>query len=217
MATPQSVVVVEDECIAAEDIRRRLIAWGFQVPAVVATGEDAIRSAEQTHPDLVLMDIHLKGAMDGVEAAERIRARLNVPVIYASAYNDTETMARAGVARPFEMINKPYDDLEIRAAIELALTRQRLERRLGDLEGRHNALLTMLSQASQTNACPAATVEPEEIAGWVASEVDVPLNTLRRHVGTLQATELTSEQRTILEGVERSLRSLETLVDHIQQ
>jgi CheY-like chemotaxis protein len=221
MATSQSIVIVEDECIAAEDIRRRLVAWGYQVPAVVATGEEAIRYTEQIHPDVVLMDIHLKGRMDGVEAAERIRARLNVPVIYATAYNDSETMTRAGVAGPFEMVNKPYDDLEIRAAIELALTRQRLERRLFDLESRHRSLLTMLTKASQFANAPAADhvpcVHQEEIAGWVASEVDVPLNSLRRNVGSLQATELSHEQRTILESVERSLSSLETLVDHIQQ
>ena len=65
----QSIVIVEDEGIAAEDIRRRLESWGFLVPAVVATGEEAIASAERVRPDLVLMDIHLKGCMDGVEAA----------------------------------------------------------------------------------------------------------------------------------------------------
>jgi len=129
MATPLSIVIVEDECIAAEDIRRRLVSWGYRVPAVVATGEEAITLAEQVRPDLVLMDIHLKGRMDGVEAAECIRARLNVPVIYATASNDNETMMRAGAAGPFAVINKPYDDLEIRAAIELALMRQKLEHR----------------------------------------------------------------------------------------
>lgn len=133
MATPQSIVVAEDECIAAEDIRRRLVSWGYRVCAVVATGEEAIKSAEQVHPDLVLMDIHLKGRMDGLEAAECIRTRLNVPVIYATAYNDRDTLTRAGAAGPFEIINKPYDDMEIRAAIEIALTRQRLERPLIDL------------------------------------------------------------------------------------
>ena len=133
MGTPQSIVVAEDECIAAEDIRRRLVSWGYRVSAVVATGEEAIKSAEQVHPDLVLMDIHLKGRMDGLEAAERIRTRLHVPVIYATAYNDSDTMIRAGATGPFEIINKPYDDLEIRAAIEIALTRQKLERPLIDL------------------------------------------------------------------------------------
>jgi CheY-like chemotaxis protein len=221
MAAPQSVVIVEDECIAAEDIRRRLVSWGYSVPAVVATGEDAIQSAERVHPDVVLMDIHLKGRMDGVEAAERIRARLNVPVIYATAYNDSETMSRAGISGPFEMVNKPYDDIEIRAAIELALTRQRLERRLSELEQRHRSLLTMLSKASQL-ACASTSdrgpaVDHEGVAGWVASEVDVPLNMLRRHVGSLHATELSSEQRSILDNVEHSLRSLETLMDQIQQ
>ncbi len=129
MATPQAIVIVEDEWIAAEDIRRRLISWGYHVPAVVDTGEEAIRSAERVHPDLVLMDIHLKGRMDGVEAGECIRTRLHVPVIYATAFNDIDTKARARASGPCEIINKPYDDMEIRAAIEVALKREKPEPR----------------------------------------------------------------------------------------
>lgn len=220
MGTPHSIVIVEDECIAAEDIRRRLVSWGYKVPAVVATGEEAIRSTERMRPDVVLMDIHLKGEMDGVQAAERIRTRLNVPVIYASAYNDIETLSRAGVEGPFELINKPYDDLEIRAALELAFTRRRFERRLTDLEYRHQSLLALISEASRfANASPTAapvSMNQKDLACWASSEVDVPLNSLRRSLGTLHATELTHEQREILDNVERSLRSLETLVDHIQ-
>jgi CheY-like chemotaxis protein len=220
MATPQSIVVVEDECIAAEDIRRRLVSWGYDVPAVVATGEEAIRSAERVRPDLVLMDIHLKGDMDGVQAAELIRKRLNVPIIYATAYNDVETLSRAGVEGPFEIINKPYDDLEIRAAIELTITRGRLERRLTDLETRHQRLLTLLCRATKSASSTSTTVQPtvtrSDLAGWVSSEVEAPLTSLRRCVGSLNATELTCEQRVILENADRSLRSLETLVNDIQ-
>jgi len=221
MTAHQSIVIVEDECIAAEDIRRRLVSWGYDVPAVVATGEEAIKSAEQQHPDVVLMDIHLKGKMDGVQAAERIRARLNVPVIFATAYNDIETLTRAGVEGPFGVINKPYDDLEIRAALELALTRQRFERRLTDLEARHRSLLTLITEASRyANASLEAVQSPvkeDDVAHWVSSEVDIPLHSLRRCLGSLHATELTQEQRGILENVERSLRSLEVLVEQIQR
>ncbi len=130
MATPQSIVIVEDECIAAEDVRRRLVSWGYRVAAVVSTGEDAIRSAEQAQPDLVLMDIHLKGKMDGVEAGECIRSRLHVPVIYATAYSDSETLSRAGVDDALGYITKPYDDVEMRGAIEHALSRREVELRL---------------------------------------------------------------------------------------
>jgi CheY-like chemotaxis protein len=220
MATPQSIVIVEDECIAAEDMRRRLVSWGYDVPAVVATGEDAVRSAEQVRPDLVLMDIHLKGQMDGVRAAKLIREKLNVPVIYATAYNDSETLSRAGVEGRFEVVNKPYDDLEIRAAIELTMTRRRFEQRLNDLEARHKRLLVLLNEASQYGASFGASgqsgVNKSEVAGWASSEVEAPLTSLRRCVGSLNATELTSEQRDILERAEHSLHSLETLVNQIQ-
>jgi hypothetical protein len=129
MATPPTIVIVEDECIAAEDIRRRLVSWGYRVAAVVATGEDAIRSTEKAQPDLVLMDIRLKGEMDGVEAGECIRTRLHVPVIYTTANSDNETLLRAGVDS-LGIVTKPYDDVEIRTAIEHALALREVELRL---------------------------------------------------------------------------------------
>ncbi len=193
----QSIVIVEDEGIAAEDIRRRLESWGFLVPAVVATGEDAIAAAERVHPDLVLMDVHLKGPMDGVEAARQIQSHANIPVIYATAFNDGDTIKRAQVNGPFGIINKPYDDLEIRAAIEVALTRQTFQRQLDDLETRYRMLLSTSSR------------KPE--AGSKEAEAN-PLHALRRYVGSLHATELTQEQRDILDEAERSLRSLEGTV-----
>ena len=193
----QSIVIVEDEGIAAEDIRRRLESWGFLVPAVVATGEEAIASAERVRPDLVLMDIHLKGCMDGVEAARRIQSHANIPVIYATAFNDGETLRRAHVNGPFGIINKPYDDLEIRAAIEVALTRQPFQRQLDDLESRYQRLLSTLNRRGE-----AESGEPESN----------PLHALRRYVGSLHATELTQEQRDILDDAERSLHSLEVIV-----
>ena len=89
------ILVVEDERITAEDIKSGLENAGYKVPALVSTGEDAIDKAGKLRPDLVLMDIKLKGKMDGIEAAGQIKLRYNIPVIYLTAYSDEYTVKRA--------------------------------------------------------------------------------------------------------------------------
>jgi CheY-like chemotaxis protein len=219
MPKSYSIMIVEDERIAAEDIRRRLVSWGYAVTAVVATGEEAILSAARFHPDLVLMDIHLRGAMDGVEAAERIQKNASVPVIYASAHSDIDTLRRARISGPFSIINKPYDDTEIRAAVELALTRHIYQRKIEELETRYSHLLGLLKKPSlqaPENLLPAAPPDNRKtIADIIDIEEGSPLNTLRHCVGSLNATELTVEQRTILEKAEHSLRSIEGFMDRV--
>jgi two-component system, response regulator PdtaR len=145
MLTAQTIMIVEDERITAEDVRLRLESWGYRVPAVVDTGEDAIRAAEQLKPDLMLMDIHLKGTMDGVEAAQRIRQRRDIPVIYATAHLDSPTVKRARVADSFGFINKPYEDREMRSAIELTLLKRQLERRVAEVEERYRKVVGRVS------------------------------------------------------------------------
>jgi len=89
------ILVVEDERITAEDIKSGLECAGYNVPALVSSGEDAIEKAGKLKPDLVLMDIKLKGKMDGIEAAEQIKYLYNIPVIYLTAYSDEYTVQRA--------------------------------------------------------------------------------------------------------------------------
>ncbi|MFQ5616738.1 MAG: response regulator, partial [Anaerolineales bacterium] len=95
------ILVVEDENIVAMDIQNRLRRLGYAVPAVVSSGEEAIDKAAETHPDLVLMDIKLKGEMDGVAAAEQIRARFGIPAIYLTANADEATLQRAKITQPY--------------------------------------------------------------------------------------------------------------------
>lgn len=104
------ILIVEDERITAEDIRLSLGGLGYAVTGMASSGEEAIRKAEELHPDLVLMDIVLGGDMDGIEAAKRIRARFNIPVVYLTAYADEKTLERAKVTQPFGYILKPFDD-----------------------------------------------------------------------------------------------------------
>ncbi len=123
------ILVVEDEIIIARDVQRSLENLGYVVPAIVSSGEEAIRKADETRPDLVLMGIMLKGEMNGVRAAEQIRARFDIPVVYLTAYADEKTLQCAKVTKPFGYVLKPFEERELLAAIEMALHKHEVERR----------------------------------------------------------------------------------------
>ncbi|MBE0517382.1 MAG: response regulator [Methanophagales archaeon] len=127
MADPQ-ILVVEDEGIVATGIRNMLKDLGYTVPAVASSGKDAIKKAAEMRPDLVLMDIVLEGDMDGIEAAEQIRARFDIPVIYLTAYADETTVQRAKMTTPYGYLLKPFNERELHAAIEMALYKHMMER-----------------------------------------------------------------------------------------
>ncbi|MDZ7337832.1 MAG: response regulator [candidate division KSB1 bacterium] len=129
------IMVVEDLNITALDLKNRLRKMGYEVPALAGSGEEAIQKAEETHPDLILMDIRLKGEMDGVEAAERIRAKLDIPVIYLTAHADDNTLQRAMVTGPYGYVLKPFEEKELRITIEMALHRHRKEAKLREQTG----------------------------------------------------------------------------------
>lgn len=126
------ILVVEDESIVAIDIQNRLKGLGYSVAAIASSGEEAIKKAEETHPDLVLMDIRLRGDMDGIEAAKQIHAHLNIPVVYLTAYADDKTLERAKVTEPFGYILKPLEERELHSTIHMALYKHRIERRLAE-------------------------------------------------------------------------------------
>jgi len=124
------LLVVEDERIVALGLQAQLEGLGYEVAALAASGEDAFARAEQVRPDLVLMDIHLEGEMDGVEAARLIRGRLHVPVVYLTAYSDREIVERAKLTEPLGYVLKPFEERELAVVIEMALYRHRMERKL---------------------------------------------------------------------------------------
>lgn len=128
------VLVVEDEGIVAAVIKDTVINLGYDVPAVVFTGEEAVKKAEALRPDLVLMDIGLKGAMDGIQAAEEILKRFNIPVIYLTAYADKKTLQRAKITEPFGYILKPFEERELHTNIEIALYKYKVEQERKKLE-----------------------------------------------------------------------------------
>ena len=120
----EKILVVEDERVVARDIEKRLKKLGYVVFASVASGEAALEKVAEFRPDLVLMDIRLKGQLDGIEAAEQIRVDFGTPVIYLTAYADEVTLQRAKVTEPFGYIVKPFDERDLQVAIEIALRRR---------------------------------------------------------------------------------------------
>lgn len=128
------VLVVEDEGIIAMDIRRQLEDFGYQVVATAFSGGQAITLAEQHKPDLVLMDIVLKGDMDGINAAHAISDSLHIPVIFLTAYSDPATLRRAQSTGAYGYLIKPFRPDELHASIEVALYKHQLEQKLKDSE-----------------------------------------------------------------------------------
>jgi DNA-binding LytR/AlgR family response regulator len=116
-----SVLVVEDESIVAKDIQNSLKKLGYTVPSVENSGEDAINAASQYRPDLILMDIMLKGDISGIEAAEQIKNRYQIPVIFLTAYADESTLSKAKVTEPYGYIIKPFKEIDLHTSIEMAL------------------------------------------------------------------------------------------------
>ncbi len=124
------IMIVEDERIVARDIKSSLTKLGYSVLDIVSSGEDAIWKAEETNPDLVLMDIALKGSIDGIEAAKQIHDRFNIPVIYLTAYSDDGAIERAKLTEPSGYIIKPFQVRELRSSIEIALHNHEMEKKL---------------------------------------------------------------------------------------
>jgi len=124
------VLIVEDERIIAHDIESKLTQAGYKIVGVSISGEDAIKKASKLKPDLVLMDIVLKGKKDGIQAAKNIRINNNIPVVYLTAYMDKKILSRVKNSSPFGYLIKPFDERELRVTIEMALFRHQLEKKL---------------------------------------------------------------------------------------
>ena len=124
------VLIVEDESLIAEEINDRLTRLNYEVVGIEDTAERAWTTANTTRPDLVLMDIRLKGEMDGIQAADRIRRELNIPTVYLTAHNDAATLARAKETQPLGYLLKPFQERDLFVTLEIALHRHQMDGRL---------------------------------------------------------------------------------------
>ena len=134
------ILVVEDGLIMARDIERRLHTMGYGVAGLAQSGEEAIRMVTHVKPDLVLMDVSLKGGMDGIQTALKIREIVDIPIVYVTAYSDDGTLGRARATNPFGYVLKPFEEKELRTTIEMALYRHGLDRQIRDSEQRYRKL-----------------------------------------------------------------------------
>ncbi len=168
------ILVVEDESIVAMDIKHRLESMDYVVPAVASSGEEAVEKVSETLPDLILMDIVLRGEMDGIEAAQIIKDNYNIPVLYLTAYSDEKTLKRAKITGPFGYIIKPFEDRELHSAIEVARYKHEIETKLRasekwlstTLESIGEAVITTDEKGYITFMNPMA----QKITGWEQDE-----------------------------------------------
>lgn len=173
MAAPR-ILIVEDEKVVATDIEECLAESGYTVLGAVASGREALKRIVETDPDLVLIDIKLKGPLDGVDVAEAICKHLDIPVVYLTAYADAETLERAKKTDPAGYILKPFDGQRLRTAVEIALCRgqggekhRRHERHLADaLRSLADAVILTATSGAVTFLNPAA----EALTGWTGEQ-----------------------------------------------
>ncbi len=142
-----SILVVEDESIVRADVEEHLRSFGYRISGSVASGEEAKRQATKLAPDLVLMDILLEGKIDGIKAGKYIQRRLGIPVVFVTAHGDEHTLERAKLNAPFGYVLKPFNDRELRTAIEIAIFRHRTEEELRRLQQWLKSILDNMEEA----------------------------------------------------------------------
>ena len=161
------IMIVEDEWITADDIRMSLQSLGYTVTSMSSSGEEAIQNAEKDRPDLVLMDIKLKGEMDGIEAAGQIRSSYNIPIIYLTAYADEKILERARITEPFGYIVKPFVNEDLKIAIEIALYKHRVEKERKKLiEELQGALPKITTLSGLLPICPSCKKIRDAEGNW---------------------------------------------------
>src|SRR6185295_8492215 len=144
--------------------------FGYTVSGIAGSGSEAVVKAVETRPDIVLMDIHLQGRMDGIEAGREIRDRCGIPVVYLSAFSDAATVARASDTEAFGYLLKPYEERELQTTIEMTLAKHRAEQRLEESErwlaAIHNGIDDAVIATDPENCVHSMNVAGEALTGW---------------------------------------------------
>ncbi len=144
------ILIVEDEGLVARDLESMIRNLGYRVVGICSSGEEALGLINTRRPDLIIMDIVLQGRMDGIKAADEIRRRFNLPIIFLTAHTDEATFQRAKITNPLAFLHKPVEQKELLTVIEMALYKHRTEMKLREKE---EWLSTILGRDSRWSYC----------------------------------------------------------------
>jgi PAS domain S-box-containing protein/putative nucleotidyltransferase with HDIG domain len=168
------ILIVEDESLVARDIENMALSQGYEVCGIASTGDKSIEMAAEFQPDLVLMDVIIKGPLDGISAAEKIWESYRIPIIYVTAYADDQTLKRAKITEAFGYILKPFDERELKIAIEMAYYKSRMGMKLREREEWLSALLKSIGEGviatDKSGAITFMNPLAERLTAWCQEE-----------------------------------------------
>ncbi|KAB0666285.1 EAL domain-containing protein [Oryzomonas japonica] len=176
MSGKVKILVVEDQAVIAEDLKQTLQGMGYDVPAVVYSGEFVLDTTAEERPDLILMDISLGKGDDGIMVAEKVRARFDIPVIYLSSHADDETFQRSLLTGPFAFLLKPFDSLRLRQTIQIALAKHAIEKQLKESSEQYRTIFEVSGSAmmivDENGTIAMVNEEFEHLSGYPREAVE---------------------------------------------
>jgi len=164
------ILLVENEAVSAKNLEKIIYKLGHDVVSIVTSGEDVVRYIENLHPDLILMDINLEGEIDGIEATAQVQAKIDIPVIYITAFDDESTLQRALITSPYNYLSKPVNEKTLSSAIEIAMHRHRIEKSFKEHEKWFDIIIKSIDNAvvitDYSGNVSYMNRKAEEITGW---------------------------------------------------
>lgn len=216
------IMIVEDESLVARDIDNMATSLGYEVCGIASSGEEAVAMAARLRPDLILMDVIIKGGLDGISAAERIWETYRIPLIYVTAYADELTLKRAKITEAFGYILKPFDERELKVTIEMAFYKSRMGMRLQEREEWLSALLKSIGDGviatDRDGLITYMNPLAEKLTGW--RQEDVLKKPLVEIYNTTEAQNDSNERETIFsakDGTQFPIEVTATLLNGSQR
>ncbi|MFK8182999.1 MAG: response regulator [Phormidesmis sp.] len=214
--TAKKIMVVEDESVISLDIRNSLVKMGYTVSGVAATGESALMKISKNRPDLVLMDIHLKGDMSGIDVSEKIKADMQIPIVYLTANADGRTFQEAKETDPYGYLLKPFEERELGIAIEIALNKHSKDQTMRSSESWYASALQSFSEAVIATDFMGRVVYmnrlAESLTGWTLLDVlDKPLVSVLAFHRKIQQFDRVNIQESVESILEAALRGQATI------
>lgn len=207
--TPIRILIVEDEKLVADDLQEILQGLGYEIPASVASGEEALVKVAEVSPDLILMDIRLAGSLDGVQTADLIRSQFSIPIVYLTANADRATLERVKASYPFGYILKPFNEKLLATTIDIALSRHQSEQSIRQ---------TLTATETELQTVKQKVQQQSEHLSIVAHELRNPISAIKFAVEMLTThnEELPEEKRErYIERIQNATKSLNDLLEDI--